>query len=188
MHFKKQSSKRNFDSLIDIRSCLPKNLTQEDNFWLHRSISEDELGFSLNQCCSDKVHGIDGLNAGVLKILWPSIKGCVLNSFQTFLNSGQLPKNMNYSFITLIPKISKPSTVKDFRSISLINCSLRILSKVFSNRLSNMMDKLFSLNQTGLMKGRQISEGILITNEIIHPIKSKQAEGIILKLDFEKSL
>lgn len=49
------------------------------------------------------------------------------------------------------------------------------------------MDKLISPNQTGFLKGRQISEGILISNEIIHSIKNKQSEGIILKLDFEKA-
>lgn len=49
------------------------------------------------------------------------------------------------------------------------------------------MNRIISPNQTGFLKGRQISEGILITNEIIHSIKKKQVEGIILKLDFEKA-
>lgn len=110
-----------------------------------------------------------------------------MNTFQEFLNSGILPRGMNFSFITLIPKVPSPSLVKDFRPISLINCFLKILSKVLTNRLSNVMGKLISPNQTGFMKGRQISEDILITNEIIHSIKNKQSEGIILKLDFEKA-
>lgn len=120
-------------------------------------------------------------------MLWPSIKESFLNTFQDFLSSGHLPRGMNSSFITLISKVFSPSIIRDFRPISLINCSLKILSKVLTNRLSNVMDKLISPNQTGFMKGRQISEGILITNEIIHSIKSNQSESIILKLDFEKA-
>lgn len=37
------------------------------------------------------------------------------------------------------------------------------------------------------MKDRQISEEILITNEIVHSIKKKEMDGLILKLDFEKT-
>lgn len=183
LHFKNQFSKKKIGSFIDIRGCLSRKLSSDDNIWLQRAISEDELDFSLNQCCYDKAPGPDGINAGVLKVLWPSIKGCVLNTFQDFINSGLLPKGMKSPFNTLIPKVPSPSIIKDFRPISLINCSLKILSKVFTNRISNMMDKLISPNQTRFMKGRQISEGILITNEIIHSIKSNQTEGIILKLD-----
>lgn len=106
LHFKSQFSKRELDSFIDIRGCLSRKLSSDDNSWLQRNISEDELDFPLNQCCSDKALGPDGINAGVLKVLWPSIKGCVLNTFQIFLNSGHLPKGMNSSFITLIPKTS----------------------------------------------------------------------------------
>lgn len=47
------------------------------------------------------------------------------------------------------------------------------------------MDKSVSPNQYGFIKGRQITEGILITSEIVHSIKSKEVEGMILKLDFE---
>lgn len=91
---------------------------------LQRKISEKEVELALHQCCSDKAPGPGGLNAGTLKFLWPSIKDCLIKSFHNFFESGQLPKGMNSSFITLIPKIPKPLSVKDFRLISLINCSL----------------------------------------------------------------
>lgn len=88
---------------------------------------------------------------------------------------------MNSSFISLIPKVKSPMQIKDYRPISLINCSLKILSKILTNRLSRVMSKLISSNQTGFIKGRQISEGILITNEVVHSIKSKGVKGLILK-------
>lgn len=48
------------------------------------------------------------------------------------------------------------------------------------------MDKIISSKQSGFMKGRQISEGILITNEVVYSIK-KETDDIVLKLDFEKA-
>lgn len=37
------------------------------------------------------------------------------------------------------------------------------------------------------MKERVISEGILITNEIVHSIRWKEVEGIVIKLGFERA-
>lgn len=44
------------------------------------------------------------------------------------------------------------------------------------------MDKIISSNQSGFMKGRHIP----ITIEVVHSIKRKEMDGIVLKLDFEK--
>ena len=46
---------------------------------------------------------------------------------------------INATFIALIPKVDKPSTFDDFRSISLCNCLYRIISKVISKRLKAVL-------------------------------------------------
>lgn len=49
------------------------------------------------------------------------------------------------------------------------------------------MGALISETQSGFMKGRQITESILIANEVEHALKVGKVQGIILKLDFEKA-
>lgn len=136
--------------------------------FLTREVSEHELELALKQSISDKAPGPDGLNAGALKSTWHIIKYKMLEIVQTFIANGTVPHGMNSSFICLIPKDKEPVQIKDYWSISLINCSLKLLSKILTNRLSKIMEKIISPNQTGFIKGRQISEGILITNEVIH--------------------
>lgn len=111
----------------------------------------------------------------------------MMSTIRHFMNNGKLPQDMNSSFISLIPKVQLPMLIKDFRPISLINCSLKILFKILTNRILSILDKLVSPNQTGFIRGRQISEGILITNEVVHSIKSEGIKGLIQKLDFEKA-
>lgn len=109
----------------------------------------------------------------------------MLKSTHHFMDSGrQLPKGMNSSFITLIPEVEHPTYIRDFRPISLINYFLKILSKILSNRLLFVIDKVISPTRYEFIKGRQISEEILITNEIVYFIKNREVEGMILKLDF----
>ena len=49
------------------------------------------------------------------------------------------------------------------------------------------MNKLISPTQTAFVKGRQISDGIYITSEIYHSLKSAKSKGLILKIDFAKA-
>lgn len=162
-------------------------VNQEDNVFLTREVSEQEMELALSQSSSDKAQGPDGMNAGVIKALWEKLKMDLMDTINFFMDKGKLPQGMNSSFFSLIPKVKLPKVIKDFRPISLINCSLKILSKILTNRMLRLMDKLVSPNQTGFIKGRKISEGILITNEVVHSIKSEGVKGLILKLDFEKA-
>lgn len=65
-----------------------------------------------------------------------------------FMKEGVLPAGMNSSFITLVPKVRNPTIFADFRPISLINCSLKVLSKLLASRLAVVLDKLISKHQT----------------------------------------
>jgi hypothetical protein len=41
--------------------------------------------------------------------------------------------------------------------------------------------------QPAFIKGRNIMDGVLTLLEIIHDVKQKKKDGVILKLDFEKA-
>lgn len=70
---------------------------------------------------------------------------------------------MNSSFIALIPKTISPKSVNDYRPISLIDCPLKILLKLLATKLNKVMSMIISKTQFGLIRGRSISECILIT-------------------------
>lgn len=48
------------------------------------------------------------------------------------------------------------------------------------------MDLVISENQTSFIKGRQILDGVLIANEIVHEVGSLGKKGIMFKVDFQK--
>lgn len=104
-----------------------------------------------------------------------------------FHDSCILPNGLNSSFIALIPKCKQPKLVSDFRPISLINCSLKILLKTLANRLRNSIGSLNSEEQSAFMRGRNISDSVMVVSEVAHSLQSKEEEGFILKLDFEKA-
>jgi hypothetical protein len=54
---------------------------------------------------------------------------------QDFYNHVADLKSINHSYITLVPKKDNPETVHDFRPISLLNSSPKMISKLLASRL-----------------------------------------------------
>lgn len=63
---------------------------------------------------------------------------------QQFLNTSVMPKSLNETHITLIPKVKNPEEVSQFRPISLCNFSYKIVAKVMVNRMKHMSAYIMS--------------------------------------------
>jgi hypothetical protein len=65
--------------------------------------------------------------------------------------------------------------------------SYKFFTKVVTNRLSVVADKVVSPSQTVFIKDRNILEGVIILHETIHELHQTKQSRVILKLDFEKA-
>jgi hypothetical protein len=107
-----------------------------------------------------------------------------------FFHSGFLLKSLNYSFITLIPKTPTPEIVSQFRPISLCNVTYKIISKILVNRLKPIMDSLVTPYQNAFIQGRQITDNIILAQEVFEYMKRKHKGKWgygALKLDMNKA-
>lgn len=50
--------------------------------------------------------------------------------------------------------MAEANSLKQFRPISLINCSFKIITKIVANRVSKVMDFLIDQNQAAFIQGR----------------------------------
>lgn len=69
----------------------------------------------------------------------------------------------------------------------MLNDRFKFLSKVVNNRLSEVANDVISPTQTTFIPGRFILEGCVTIHEVLHEMRTKNREGIILKIDFEKA-
>jgi len=89
----------------------------------------------------------------------------------------------------LIPKIDNPHSVTQLRPIGLCNVALKAISKTLVNRLKPVLAKLVAPTQSNFVRGRQITDNILIVQEMLHTMKRKQGNKgyMAVKIDLEKA-
>jgi Reverse transcriptase (RNA-dependent DNA polymerase) len=71
----------------------------------------------------------------------------------------------------LIPKASENITIDKFRPISLINCSLKIITKFLANRLSSVIDTLIDFSQIIFIKDKNIHDNIICAQKILFKVE-----------------
>ena len=90
-----------------------------------------------------------------LKKCWPLIKDEFYKLCMDFLNCEVNLESINSSYVTLVPKITNPETVNDFRPISLLSSSLKLLTKILAQAL---IPEILHANQYGFIKSRTIQD------------------------------
>jgi hypothetical protein len=79
---------------------------------------------------------------------------------------------INYGIITSIPKSANADIIQKFGPICLLQVFFKIVTKTLTARTNHVMNKLLLPCQTAFIKGRYISDGVMLLQEILREEKS----------------
>ena len=106
-----------------------------------------------------KAPGPDGFPAEFYQAFWGTIKDDLMAMFAMF-HKQELPLySLNFGTIILLPKCKDAIRIQQYRPISLLNVSFKIFTKMATNRISLVAQKVISPTQTAFLPGRNIMEG-----------------------------
>jgi hypothetical protein len=163
------------------------HLSEVDVEGLTALFTMEEITDAVRECDGAKSPGSDGFNFAFIKEFWDLLKGDVHIMFDQFHGNSRLPKGMFSFFLTLIPKVSSPQSLGDFRPISLLGCLYKLVAKVLTACLAKVIGVLIPNTQSTFIKGRQLVDGVVVVNKVIDFAKKLKKECLIFKVDFEKA-
>ena len=102
---------------------------------------------------------------------WNVVGDEVTKAILSFFSSGKLLQQIKHTFITLVPKSPKASSLSDYRPISCCNALYKIISKVLSNIFKHVIAELVSVQQSAFIKNRLISDASLLANELVRDLQ-----------------
>ena len=131
--------------------------------------------------------GPNGFSVEFFKAFWPRLRGDIKEMLDC-LHAGTLELwRLNYGVIILLPKVKLATNIKQFRPICPLNVIYKIITKTLTMRLTSVIDKVISPYQTAFIPGRNILEGVVILQEVMHEVRSSKSSGVFIKLDFGKA-
>jgi len=110
---------------------------------LESDFTEAKIDGVVKSLPNDKSLGPDGFSNEFLKRCQPIIKYDFYNLFKNLQQNIICLRGINKSYITLIPKTDGAQHTSELRPISLLNSSVKLLTKLLANRVQNFITRLF---------------------------------------------
>jgi hypothetical protein len=131
-----------------------EKVTVKENEMLSRSLLEEEIREAVFSSYGDGAPGPNGLSCMFYQSFWDVVKTDLVEMFNAWQGDYLDLYILNFAMITLIPKENEARSMKKFRPISLLNCSFKIFTKVLTNRLAQIINRLISFHQSAFIRGR----------------------------------
>lgn len=148
-------------------------VTPHMNEALTKELSSSEIKAVVFAIHLEKAQGSDGMTTLFYQKSWHTIGPQVVSMVMEFMTYGRIDPCLNEVNICLIPKVERPRAMKEFRPISLCSVSYKIISKVICQRLKRILPDMISETQSAFVAGRVISDNILVAQDTIHALNTK---------------
>ncbi|KAL5798205.1 hypothetical protein ACOSQ2_003025 [Xanthoceras sorbifolium] len=167
------SKNPNQSHLVSVVDLMEPRITPAMNLILDAAFTRDEIRIALFQMFPTKSSGIDGFPTLFYQKYWDKVRDLVSEAYLDCLNSGKSVRDFNYTLLVLIPKVSNPTRVSEFRPISLCNVIYKIIVTSLFNRFKYMLGNATSENQSVFLPRRMITNNAIIGFECIHSLHKR---------------
>ncbi|KAK9706466.1 hypothetical protein RND81_07G127100 [Saponaria officinalis] len=154
---------------------------------LIKAVSDEEIKAALFSIDPQSSPGADGFSSGFFISSWELVGLDLCRAVREFFRTSHLPKQVNTTLLTLVPKKKVVQSVQDFRPIACCSVLYKIISKVLANRLQPLLPLLVGQEQAAFIKGRNIFDNILLSQHLVKNYTRKfLTPRCLIKVDIRK--
>ncbi|KAL3675882.1 hypothetical protein R1sor_025830 [Riccia sorocarpa] len=171
----------------EVLGLMDKKLTEEQNARLRELPDAELIEEVVRSLPKEKSPGIDGVVVEILILSWHFMKDdCIMMVRKVWMAQKLLPRD-NRGVIKLIPKTEDTMWLKNWRPITLLTTTYKIIAKIIAGRLKQMLPGLVNRQQTGFIAGRDILENVLSLRLAQEWAQVSRQDAVFVKLDFQKA-
>lgn len=136
---------------------------------------------------NNKAPGEDSITAELWKNVNTNFIEKLTDIIQNMWITEEIPQDWKTALIHPLHKKGDKSDVNNYRGISLLPVTYKILSKALLNRAEEQLDSQIGEYQCGFRKGRSCTEQIFNLKSIMLYLKRRSKEFVITFVDFKKA-
>lgn len=175
-------------SVASLQDLLTYRYNSEAASVLVGPVTATEIRQALHTLPNDKVSGPDGFTNEFFVAVWPILGRDFIVAVQSFFFYGFMPTGVNATILSLVPKVTPPQTMKDFRPIACCNFMYKVISKILAIMMKVIFPDAIETNQCAFITERLLLENVLLASELVNGYhKNGNAEKCAIKFDISKA-
>ncbi|KAL3684504.1 hypothetical protein R1sor_002526 [Riccia sorocarpa] len=140
---------------------INRRLTAAQNQLLEELPSEELITKIVMEMPKEKSPGIDGVMVEILRLGWEFMREDCFLMVHCVWDKKKLIGKDGKRVIKLIPKNDRRHLLQNWRPITLLTMTYKIIAKVIATRLKEMLPGIIDAQQTGFVAGHNIIDNIL---------------------------
>jgi hypothetical protein len=124
--------------------------------WLEEPFTMEEIDVVIANVPTNKSPGPNGFNSDFMKKCLSVIKYNFYELYQAFFNEDTRTQSIHNFYTTIVSKKENPENVNDYRLMSLLNSSIKLITKMLADRLQQVIMMMIHENEYGFIKSRVI--------------------------------
>ena len=173
---------------VDLSDIHTNKVSSSQASLLINPVTNDLIFRTLKSMKKNKAPGPDGFTVDFFLHCWDILGTDFCSAIHDFFNTGQMLKGFNSTLISLIPKHKNSSSMQDYRPISLCTVVYKCITKILATRMKQILPHLIDISQSAFIKGRLISDNILLAQELFRGYNRKNEKSrCALKIDLHKA-
>ena len=178
--------KTNSSVSLKLLRNIKKQITPQQKAILDNIVTSEELEKAVYRLQKHKTPGPDGIPAEFYQEYWYLLSDLYLE-FINAVKQTAFPKGKNTSITALFYKEKGDIyLLANYRPIALMNVDVKIITKLLSMRLNDVLPSIIHESQTAVM-GRQIGNSVHLVRDIIDYANENNEGAALLFIDQEKA-
>ncbi|KAL3680699.1 hypothetical protein R1sor_023655 [Riccia sorocarpa] len=167
--------------------CVTTRVTNAQDRMMSSLPTDQEIDQTAHLMKREKSPGLVGLTSEVLLHCWAFTRQDCLDMVKHFWDQPELLKGTRTAVIKMIPKNDQKQLLKNWRPLSLMSLTYKIIAKIAAERLKKIIPGLVNHHQTGFIHGRSIVSNLLSLQLAADWAKISEQKCMFMKLDFVKA-